>query len=164
MGAGRPSSKRRLTDDEKARIVAAIRAGEPRNDIARRFHRSQGTVSRLAAEHGLSFDRSITKDATEAKVVDNRARRTRIAERLLEEAERCLDDMHSPAEVVNWHQGRANILLRAEPTYGDRKQLMVAVAIALEKNVELERIDSADEEQVKGAIRTLMEQVRANAS
>src|SRR5688500_5983787 len=78
-------SRNRIPDDEREAIAAAIREGRPRNEIAREFNRSAGTVSNIATEFGLTdaFDRSATKNATEARQADNQALRAELSHRLL---------------------------------------------------------------------------------
>lgn len=66
----------RIPDHKRAAILADIRAGKPRNHIAREHDVALGTVTNIARENGVkdAFDRSATKKATEAKVIDHRAR------------------------------------------------------------------------------------------
>ena len=73
----------RMAPDKRAAILAAIRAGGPRNQIARDHSVSSSTVTRIARENGLTdaFDRSQTKKATEAKLVDHQAALAALASR-----------------------------------------------------------------------------------
>lgn len=104
-----------ITAAEKARILEAIKAGERRNDISRRFGRSPSTVSKIAHDAGLNFDRTATAAATKAKQHDNRARRAALAPEFLAKAEQALDKineaisrMSGPTVVYNFG-GRDNV-------------------------------------------------------
>lgn len=68
----------RIPDDQRAAILTDIKAGKPRNEIARKHGRSPGTISNIATDAGLTdaFDRTSTKMATEARTADNRAARS----------------------------------------------------------------------------------------
>lgn len=68
-----------LSETDRQRIKALHAEGLSRNGIAREVGCSAGTVSNVCKEFGLSFDRSITENATRAKVIDNKAVRAAIA-------------------------------------------------------------------------------------
>ncbi|MCI2424110.1 helix-turn-helix domain-containing protein [Saccharopolyspora sp. K220] len=70
--------------------------GKTRNDIAREIGRSPSTVSRLAHAAGLSFDRSKTAAATQAKQRDNAARRADLVRRLYGRGEANLGRLEAP--------------------------------------------------------------------
>ncbi|MEV1202799.1 hypothetical protein [Microbispora rosea] len=74
MPQGRP-----LDPDLRAAILDDIRAGKTRNEISRDRGVSPSTVSRLATANGLSFDRSMTKAATEAAQADAASDRATLA-------------------------------------------------------------------------------------
>lgn len=76
-----------ITPGKRRKIVQDIRAGKGRNQIARDNGVGAGTVSRIADELGLALDRSMTKEATQAALVDHAARRTALAEAQLALAE-----------------------------------------------------------------------------
>ncbi|MEV0660140.1 helix-turn-helix domain-containing protein [Actinomadura luteofluorescens] len=71
MSTGSP-----ITDADRQRVAQLHGEGKSRNEIARAIGRAQSTVSKIARELGLSFDRSRTAKATEAVQADNKARRT----------------------------------------------------------------------------------------
>lgn len=83
MARGGPSQRTRLTDEERDQIADAIRAGKSRNEIARAFDRSAGTVTKIAKDRGLEFDRSLTADATRARQADAARLRAEIEAEML---------------------------------------------------------------------------------
>ena len=82
MTSGRP-----LTDRDRDQVRALHSEGCNRNEIARRLGRAQSTVSKIARELGLAFDRSRTTAATEARQADAKARRTELANLALDDAD-----------------------------------------------------------------------------
>jgi transposase-like protein len=135
--SGGPARKR-LTDEEREQIADAIRAGRPRNEIARAFDRSQGTVSRIARQAGLEFDRSITKQATEAKQSDNAHRLEILKGRFLEESERLLSEMTSPTTVIKFHQGEWFETDLDQPTHIDQRNIMWTAGGAIRNYLEID--------------------------
>lgn len=79
---------RPVTDAERERVREMHTAGKGRNEIAETLGRSAGTITNLAREMDLSFDRSATAAATEAKKIDAKARRIAIIERTYARIER----------------------------------------------------------------------------
>jgi IS30 family transposase len=72
-------AERRPVTAADRRIVAELHTGgKSRNDIAREIGRSGRTVSRIAAELGLTVERTGTIAATKAKQADAAARRVRL--------------------------------------------------------------------------------------
>lgn len=91
----------RIPDHKRSAILADIRAAQkPRNQIARDHGVAVGTVTNIARENGLvdAFDRSATKKATEAKVIDHKARLVAIAGRSAGLAERILDSFEDMSD------------------------------------------------------------------
>ena len=56
-----------IPQKEKMAIIKAIKNGKKRNKIAKEFNRSGSSISKIAKEIGVRFDRSITKKATETR-------------------------------------------------------------------------------------------------
>jgi hypothetical protein len=65
-----------LTDRQRDKVAELVRNGRGRNEIAREVGISGRTVSIIAQKAGLTFDRTQTIQATEARSADARARRT----------------------------------------------------------------------------------------
>ena len=101
--------------------------------IAGDMKRSKQTIGRHAERLGLSWDRTATAKAAEAVHVDNKARRVRIEERLLEEADKVLDQMWKPALVYSFggplNEYNDHVLER--PSFGDQKAIVQTAATAL---------------------------------
>lgn len=136
-----------VTDAERDRVRELHGQGKTRNDIAKIMGRSPGTVSTIARELGLAFDRSATAAATHAKQADNKARRAELSEELLRRAGELLgmiDEPHivyafgGPENIYNEHQ------LDRPPT-SDIRNLMQSASIALQRHADLERIDSGSQ-------------------
>jgi len=115
-----------ITDEERARVKELHAQGMSRNDIARVINRSGDTVSKIAREAGLSFDRSMTIAATNARQADMAAERVRLTERLLEAADQALDAIKGPVVVYSFG-GRDNTF--AEETLDHAPVDMINTAI-----------------------------------
>jgi hypothetical protein len=76
-----------LSDEKRERGIDLIRQGMGRNAVAREIGVSSQTVSALAKKAGLSFDRTATAQATEARKVDAKARRLALGNALLGDLE-----------------------------------------------------------------------------
>lgn len=69
-----------ITEEEKAEIKRLHGEGKSCRQIADAIDRAPNTVSKHAAEMGLTFDREKTEAGTRAVMADNRARRAAIIE------------------------------------------------------------------------------------
>ena len=85
-----------VTEAEKMKIRTLHGQGWSAGRIAKEIGRPTVTVSRHAAQMGMFFDHAQTDAATKAAAIDMKARRARIAERLLNESEELLDDIKRP--------------------------------------------------------------------
>lgn len=140
----------RIPDDVRAAILDDIKAGQKsRNQIARDHHVGVGSVTNIAKHAGLTdaFDRSSTKNATEAARLDNAALRATTSRRLLEEANRFLDDLHRPHVAFNFggKDNSYNEREMPEPPIADKRNLMTAAAIAIDKHLAVEKHDHSGE-------------------
>ncbi|MER7206355.1 hypothetical protein ABT340_04750 [Streptosporangium sp. NPDC000239] len=140
---------RAIPDDVRDAILDSIRAGGKRNAIARQHGVSVGTVTNIAQRAGLTgaFDRSATKNATEAKKADNAALRASTSRRFLEEANRFLDDLHRPALIWNFggKDNTFNSKELPEPPTADKRNLIVSAATAIDKHLAVEKHDNSGE-------------------
>lgn len=130
------------TGDAHARVVELHGQGYGRNAIARMLGVSRWTVDQAARDAGLSFDRAATEAATAAATADNRARRVRLAARMLGEAEAALDAMTGS-------------------TASDRRNLAVAVGILAERHLDLDRYEDPETDNARGMLHDFMDSLRA---
>lgn len=121
--------------------------GMSRNEIARAMHRSGRTISKIAAELGLDFARGEqVKEATEARTNTAKIKRAALILALLEDAARLREQMWQPAKVINFG-GKDNTLNQTvlpEPTFADKRNIMQAVGVALDRSVKLDAYDKAE--------------------
>lgn len=158
------SPRQRLTNAERAQILEVIRSGEyARNEIARRFKRSVSTITRIAqqAGEGNAFDRSQTKQATAARKAEMAARRAQLAADLLEDAEKIRAQLWAPAKIHKIHQGEFVEHTIDQPLFSDQKNILISVAIAVDKVEDLERAEGAEE--ARDALGEWMQAMRSEA-
>lgn len=136
-------SPRLVTDEERARVAELHAAGLSRNAIAAELGRPWSTVTKIARQLGLSFDRSQTRAAVEARKVDLAAMRADLAHLALVKAKGFLDALDQPFLAFNFG-GKDNTyeehLLDRPPT-GDIRNLMTAFGIATQRSLELTKFD-----------------------
>lgn len=133
-----------LTQPQRDHILALHAQGHSRNQIARETGISPSTVTRVCKAEGLVFDRRQTAAATQAKVVDAKARRAELAGLLLDDAFRLRAQLWEPARLVNFG-GKDNTLAETtleEPLFGDKRNIMNAVAIAVQRHEALVKMDT----------------------
>lgn len=147
--------------EEDYQCVRELHAlGMGRNAIAREINRAQRTVSVIAAELNLVFDTSMTEDATRARVAQLAALRADTALDLHIDALKLTQSMWEPATVFNFG-GKDNTFAWeevAEPPAADKKSLMTAAGIALEKSLKL--VPPADDSGAEDA-RSMLGQLMA---
>lgn len=135
---------RPITEDDRRQVRDLHAAGASRNAIAEAIGRSGATVSKIADELGLSFDRSAVKAATEAKVADARARRAALMLDLLGDAQRLRTQLWVETEYID-HGGRdftSAKWTQPEPTAADKLKLMQAASTAANTSMKLEEHDT----------------------
>jgi hypothetical protein len=156
---GRP---RTIGSTERSEIVDAIKAGTSRNEIARRFDRGAGTISRIALAEGLSFERTAeAASASAARSADFAQRRSILRDRFLDEAAQLLDQLHKPHVVIGWYKGVAFEHELPEPDARSKKDLAIAAGIFVDKAV---RLDLADDESSFAAVDVWLRDILGSAS
>ena len=139
----------RAVDENDYRLVAELHAqGLGRNEIARQINRGTRTVSVIAARLNLTFNRTMTEEATRARKADLEERRAILAEALQTDAEQLTEQLWQPAKVFNIG-GSANTYTDHEvnePPADAKKALMAAAGIAIEKSLKLVPPDREDTE------------------
>lgn len=135
---------RPITDAERDRVAQLHAEGKSRNAIARLISRAPSTVSGIAAELHLTFDRARTAEATRAKVVDAKARRAQLANDLLDDAQRLRRQMWKPCKAFNFggKDNSYNEVQLDEPTFADKLKIMQAAGLAADKHVRLVELDA----------------------
>ncbi|MEV8623398.1 helix-turn-helix domain-containing protein [Streptomyces sp. NPDC051079] len=128
-----------VTDEERAEICRLHAEGHGRNEIARRIGRSARTISEQATKLGLTFDRTMTEEATRARMADLAEKRAILAEALTDDALRLSAQMWEPAVVFNIG-GKDNTYTEQdvpEPPAADKRQLMAAATAAATQSLRL---------------------------
>jgi len=137
MPRGRP-----VDNHQRARVRELHKQGLSRNEIARLLEMSSSTVSNIARDAGLSFDRTKTEQATAAKVADAKARRAELAELLIDDAHRLRQRLWEPAQQVLGSIEGPQIITLDLPTAREAKDFMAAVNGASKGHLDLVRHDA----------------------
>lgn len=152
MAQGRP-----VEETVRARVIELVKAGTPRNAIARELMIAPSTVSRIAQDAELTFDRATaTAAAVAARQADLKARRLSLIDELFAKAEDHLVAIDQPFLAFNIG-GKDNTYTDHEldrPPTGDLLNLHRAASLALKDARELIRDD--DDEGVAEAESMLM--------
>lgn len=82
-GYGKPGNS--IRGERRQQVIDLVNQGLPRNQVAERTGLGRGTISGIAKAEGLTFDRERTRVATEARQVDNKARRAQLSAALLDQ-------------------------------------------------------------------------------
>lgn len=135
----------RLTDLERRRIIRLLEAGHTQGHIVRTTGRSHATINAIARSIGHVFDRSATKEATEAKRVDTDARRLELGAQAQAEAFELLRGIRDPSRLHHWdaRDGRWVSLELDGPLARDLRDRAVAFAVVVDKAVKLLDIGDA---------------------
>lgn len=154
---------RPVTDTERQQVATLHAAGCSRNDIAAQLGRSGATISKIATDLGLSFDRSAVQAATVAKVADARARRAQLMTDLLDDARRLREQLWAPHEYID-HGGKEFTEARwtqSEPTAADKLRLMQAATTAVNASLRLDQRDGdGSVDQVGSLLGSLFDTLR----
>ncbi|MFE5852004.1 helix-turn-helix domain-containing protein [Streptomyces sp. NPDC056500] len=132
---GRP-----ITDTERRAVRRHHAANMTRNDIARKLGRSPSTITGIARDLGLSFDRAAeVATATAARTADLAARRTALAATLQDVAEREIGRMTRPQLYFEWGGKNHTYAERTqpEPTPADRRTMMATAGAAIDRSLKL---------------------------
>ena len=134
-----------FSPDEERQIGRWIAANVARNEIVRRTGRANGTISRLAKKNGWEFNRTKAMvPALIARTGDLRAKRLDLKEKLLDDSLRLRAQLWEPCELVmlNNRTGEFARTMLGEPNFADKRNIMTAVGIAVDKHADLERVDA----------------------
>lgn len=141
-----PNPKRTQADID---IVLELHAQDvTRNDIARQTGYSTAWISNVVKAAGKSFARSAqVQAATEAKVIDNKARRATIVGRLYNRAESLLTRLEATtfAALVPTGPGVQSPRDLEFVPAGEERNIATSIAIFLDKAMVLEKVDAVPE-------------------
>ncbi|TFV91391.1 hypothetical protein [Blastococcus sp. CT_GayMR16] len=148
-----------LDPDKRAAILDDILEGKTRNAIARDHDVAQSTVSRIAAQEGITdaWDRADSKRATELRMVDVKARQSELAQLLAEDVHRLRRMLWEPCTVYKFG-GKDNTLAThdlEEPDFEGKRNLMTTIGIAVDKIAVLTRDDAQGLAAVDSWLRSL---------
>lgn len=148
---GRP-----VTDEDYRRVRELHALGMGRNAIAREISRAQRTVSVIAQELGLVFDVTMTETATKHRVAQLAEKRAILADALVDDALKLTEQVWQPATIFNFG-GKENTYASREvdePPAIDKKALMTAAGIAVEKSLRLVPPNDGDDTEEVGSLLT----------
>lgn len=148
MASTRKPTGKAIPANTREAILDDVRAGGMSvRAIAEKHQVSRSTVSTYAKAAGLhgGFDRSKTAAATAARVVDLAARRAEVKERLLAKASDLLDQLDQPHKVFSFggKDNTYNSKILDRPPTGDIRNLMQSASIALQRHIDLEKVDQS---------------------
>lgn len=153
---------KRVTATTRARVADLHARGYGRNAICRELSLSAGTVTTICQKLGLDFDRAATKVAVAARKTDAAALRSELELQLLEDAQRLRAQVWHPHEYIA-HGGKDFVETRwtqDEPAPLDKKHLMQAAGMAVDRSIRLGELDKADEvDAAKSMLGKLLEQL-----
>lgn len=132
------------TAAEQKTLRRLVSEGVAQSEIGRQLGRSRGAVANQAAKLGVRSDRTDTMRATEAKVIDAKARRAALELSLLEDAERLRGQIFAPTLIYNFG-GKDNTYNQAEvnePPHADKLKLMQAIGIAVDRSIKISDHDA----------------------
>ena len=150
--------------EEREIVIAWIKAGVARNEIARRTGRGGQTVSTVAKQEGLSFTPVVTpRHATQASELH--VRRLILAAKAADKLDKLLDAIDSPLTVhrVNTRTGESVRLKLREPDPAGKRDLTIAAGILFDKITATLKGDESGHEG-RAAIITLIENLRVNVA
>ncbi|MGW8988708.1 helix-turn-helix domain-containing protein [Streptomyces zhihengii] len=152
---------RPITDTDRAAVRRLHAEGKTRNHIARELKRSPATVSKLATELGLTFDRAgEVAVATENKRAQLADRRAQLALDFQHDAERLRAQLWEPC-VYGEFGGKDNEWNQVDlsrPRFGDQRQIVASAAAAAQQSLRLAPAEGGtDADAVKSMLGALGE-------
>lgn len=138
---------KRLTPAVLERIADLHARGYGRNAIARELNLAAGSVTKACSDLGLSFDREATKVAVAARRTEAAAIRSELELQLLEDAQRLRGQMWQRTKYVQYggKDFERREWTQAEPSAQDKKNLMAAAGMAVDRSIRLAEMDKGSE-------------------
>lgn len=160
-----------ISPDERARILADLQAiadgSAPERSagaIARAYGRARSTVTRIAEQHDLGhlWDRERTARASQARAVDNRERRTRLAEGFLDDVDLMRARLRKSYTFAAATKDGIDRIVLEEPPAGETAAFVRAAKTALDSHLAVEKHDSdGGADEGRGAMLAFLDAVRA---
>lgn len=161
-----------VNEETRAEVIRLHGEGWGRNEIARHLVLGAGTVSRIAAAAGLTFDTLSTELATRIEKANVAEIRARVSRLFMLRAEEALADMDAPT-LHGSFGGKDNTwreVILDSPPADVKRNLMTIAAIGAQRHAELERFDAGQQEvegasvldALGGALTAAAETLRAN--
>lgn len=159
---------RPITDDDREQVRTLHAQNKTRNEIARMIKRSPSTVTKIARELDLTFDRAgEVAVATEVRRADLAARRAALALALQDDAEQLREQLFAPCTVGefagregDWHTADLD-----RPRFGDQRQIIGAVQTAVSTSLRLAPAEGGEgAEQVRSMLGALGEALQQAAA
>jgi hypothetical protein len=122
--------------DERDQVIALIKRGVARNAIARLTGRDGSTITRLAQQAGLAFDRGrVTAPARAAAASDLSLRRLALAAKMADHLDKLIDELHKPLTVrrINTRTGASEVTKLPQPDPAAKRDLAIAIGILSDK-------------------------------
>lgn len=131
-----------VTPDERARIVDLLHEGHTCGHIAKTVHRSNDTISRIAAAEGHRFGESNLARAHEARSAYAAEARGEVASAALERARQLLAEFEAAQPVVT---GSADgpMVVRVELDARGQKDRAQAMSTLMRTVLDIDRHDNA---------------------
>lgn len=133
-----------LTDKDRQHILKLHQEGLSRNAIAKKTGRGLATITRTVHAAGRTFDRRTPLEATANAAADRKTRRNQLMDDLLTDAAKLRTQLWQPTKLVNFG-GKDNTLAETtldEPLFVDKKNIMSAVGMAVDRLIKLEALDA----------------------
>jgi hypothetical protein len=150
-----------LTAKQRATILKLHADGLGRNQIARTTGLGAATVTKVIHEAGLSFDRTATKAAVEARRIDLADARTRLTERLYTRATSILDrleaDTYTAVMRASFGEEKPQTLQFVPAR--DERDLAAALGVLATQAARLEQVGNPAGEKVKGLLGEIADQI-----
>lgn len=116
-----------VSDEDKAKMLELYEDGHSVRSVARIMGRSTSTVSRHLHRMGADTDRSLTAEATAARVRKLQEKRLDIAEKLMDDVESMRDRTWSRYELVTPGPDGASVTVLDEPPLRDQSDGVRAI-------------------------------------
>jgi hypothetical protein len=125
-----------LSPDDREKVIVLIKRGIPRNEIARQSGRDGSTITRIAQQAGLAFDRArATAPARAAAASDLALRRLALAHKMADHLDKLIDELHKPLSIrrINTRNGVLEVTKLPEPDPAGKRDLAFAIGVLSDK-------------------------------